>query len=63
MKETLHEYKFGLGIILISERFTQCQIMLRNKLKNSSNQDIVEIYGVTKERTLHMISTNPPERQ
>ena len=42
------KYKIGLGIILISDRFTQCQVMLRNKLKNSSNQGITEIYDVTK---------------
>ena len=40
--------KFGLSVILISDRFTQCQVTLRNKLKNSSSQDIVEIYDVTK---------------
>ena len=40
--------KFGLSVILISDRFTQCQVTLRNKLENSSNQDIVEIYDVTK---------------
>ena len=40
--------KFGPGIILISDRFTQCQVTLGNKLKNSSNQDIVEISDVTK---------------
>ena len=40
--------KFGLGITLLSDRFTQCQVTLRNKFKNSSNQDIVEIYDVSK---------------
>ena len=38
--------KSGLGIILISDRLTQCQVTLRNKLKNSGNQDIAEIYNV-----------------
>ena len=44
--------KFGLGIILISDRFTQCEATLRNKLKNSSSQDIVEIYDVTKGKNI-----------
>ena len=44
--------KFGLGIILISDRFTQCQVTLRNNLKNSSNQDIAEIYDVTKGKNI-----------
>ena len=38
--------KSGLGIILISDGLTQCQVTLRNKLKNSSNQDIAEIHNV-----------------
>ena len=38
--------KSGLATILISDRFTQCQVTLRNKLKNSGNQDIAEIYNV-----------------
>ena len=46
------KYKVGFGIILISDRFTQCQVMLRNKLKNSSNQDITEIYDVTKWKSI-----------
>ena len=44
--------KFGLGIILISDRFTQCQVTLRNKLKNSKNRDICEIYDITKEKNI-----------
>ena len=44
--------KFGLGIILISDRFIQCQVTLGNKLKNSSNQDIVEIHDVTKGKNI-----------
>ena len=44
--------KFGPGIILLSDRFTQCQVTLRNKFKNSSNQDIVEIYDVSKGKNI-----------
>ena len=44
--------KFGLGIILISDRFTQCQVTLRNKLKNSKNRDICEIYDITKGKNI-----------
>ena len=44
--------KFGLGIILISDRFTQCQSTLRNKLKNSKNRDICEIYDITKGKNI-----------
>ena len=44
--------KFGLGIILISDRFTQCQVTLRNKLKNSSNQDIVEFMTLQKRKNI-----------
>ena len=40
--------KFGLSIILIPDSFTQFAVTLKNKLKNSSNQTIVEIYDVTK---------------
>ena len=43
---------FGLGIILISDRFTQSQVKLRNKLRNSNNEDIVEIYDVTKGKNI-----------
>ena len=48
----LSKNKYGLGIILISDRFTQCQVTLRNKLKNSSNQNIVEIYDITKGKNI-----------
>ena len=44
--------QFGLGIILISDRFTQCLVTLRNKLKSSGNQDIVTIYDVTKGKNI-----------
>ena len=44
--------KFGLGIILISDRFTQCQVTLGNKLKNSKNRDICEIYDITKGKNI-----------
>ena len=40
---------------------SQCQVTLRNKLKNSSNQDIVEIYGVTKGKNItYYKSTREP---
>ena len=48
----LSKNRYGLGIILISDRFTQCQVTLRNKLKNSSNQNIVEIYDITKGKNI-----------
>ena len=44
--------KLGLGIFLISDRFTQCQVTLRNKLKNSKNRDICEIYDITKGKNI-----------
>ena len=44
--------KFGLGIILISDRFTQSQVTLRNKLKNAKNRDICEIYDITKGKNI-----------
>ena len=42
--------KFELAIILISDFFTQWQVTLRNKQKNSSNQNIVKIYYVTNKK-------------
>ena len=40
---------------------SQCQVTLRNKLKNSSNQDIVEIHGVTKGKNItYYKSTREP---
>ena len=44
--------EFGLGIILISDRFTQCQVTLRNKLKNCKNRDICKIYDITKGKNI-----------
>ena len=48
----LSKNKFGLGITLIFDRFCQCQVTLRNKLKNSNNQDIVQIYDITKGKNI-----------
>ena len=55
--------KLGLSVILISDRFTQCQVTLRNKLKNLAIKILLKFTTLQKERKLHMISTNPPERQ
>jgi hypothetical protein len=40
----LAKSKFGLNIIDISAKFTQCQVVLRSKLKNSSSPDIRQVY-------------------
>ena len=37
--------KFGLNIIDISTKHTQCQIILRNKLKNSKCCDIRSVHN------------------
>ena len=44
--------KFDLGIILIPDRFIQCEVTMKNKLKNSKNRDICEIYDITKRKNI-----------
>ena len=43
----LTKSKFGLGLILPSARFTQCQVTFRNSLKKSSNANIRKIHAYT----------------
>ena len=43
----LTKRKFGLGIILPSSTFTQCQVTFRNSLKNSLNSNIRSMHKVT----------------
>ena len=43
--------KFGLNIIDISTKHTQCQIILQNKLKNSKCCDIRSVYNDTSKDT------------
>ena len=44
---TQSKRKFGLGLILPSTRHTQCQVTFRNKIGNSSNDNIREIHKST----------------
>ena len=41
---TQSKRKFGLGVILPSTRYTQCQVTFRNKLRKSGNHNIREIH-------------------
>ena len=43
--------KFGLNIVDISTKFTQSQVVLRNKLKNSSCPDIHQVYEASSTNT------------
>ena len=43
----LTKSKFGLGLVLPSDRFTQCQVTFRNSLKNSTNSNIRKIHSDT----------------
>ncbi|CAB3997967.1 Hypothetical predicted protein [Paramuricea clavata] len=47
----LAKSKFGLNIIDISAKFTQCQVILRSKLKNSSSPDIRQVYQASSTNT------------
>ena len=44
---SLSKSKFGLNIIPISTKFTECQATIRNCLKNSVNDDIRHIHEAT----------------
>ena len=37
----LSERKFGICYVMVSTRFTQCQTVIRNNLRKSSNNDAV----------------------
>ena len=43
----LTKQEFGLGLVLVSVRYTQCQATLRNILRNSKNADINHIHEET----------------
>ncbi|CAB4034952.1 Hypothetical predicted protein, partial [Paramuricea clavata] len=47
----LAKSKFCLNIIDISAKFTQCQVILRSKLKNSSSPDIRQVYKASSTNT------------
>ena len=40
----LSKRKFGICYVMVSTRFTQCQTVIRNNLRKSSNNDVVRIY-------------------
>ena len=40
----LSKRKFGICYVMVSPRFTQCQTVIRNNLRKSSNNDVVRIY-------------------
>ena len=44
---SLSKEKLGIGIINVSDRFMQCQVTLRNCLKNSINSDVRKIHANT----------------
>ena len=43
----LSKDKFGICYIMISTRFAQCQTIIRNNLRKSTNSDVVKIYHDT----------------
>ena len=43
----LSKGKFGICYIMISTRFAQCQTVIRNNLRKSTNSDVVELYHDT----------------
>ena len=43
--------KFGLNIIDVSTKFTQCQVTLRKKLKNSKSSEIRQVFSDTSKHT------------
>ena len=40
----LSKRKFGICYVMSSTRFTQCQTVIRNNVRKSSNNDLVRIY-------------------
>ena len=44
---SLPKEKLGIGLISVSDRYMQCQVTLRNRLKNSTNADIRKIHSQT----------------
>ena len=47
----LTKRKFGLGVVLPSTRFTQCQVTFRKSLQNSTNPNIRNLYKLTSKDT------------
>ena len=45
----LSKSKFGLNIVDISMKFTQCQTIIRKKLSNAENEDTQLIYQLIRE--------------
>ena len=43
----LPKSKLGIGLISVSDRYMQCQVTLRNCLKNSTNSDVRKIHAQT----------------
>ena len=48
---SLSKSKYGIGFVLISSRFIQCQSTIRNILKSSKNSDVRKIYTETNTHT------------
>ena len=40
----LSKRKFGISYAMVSTRFAQCQTVIRNNLRKSSNNDVVKMY-------------------
>ena len=47
----LSKSKFGLNIIDVSMKFTQCQTIIRKKLSNAENEDTQLIYQLIREKS------------
>ena len=47
----LSKSKFGLNIVDVSMKFTQCQTIIRKKLSNAENEDTQLIYQLIKEKS------------
>ena len=55
---TQSKRKFGLGMILPSTRYTQCQVTFRNKLRKSGNHNIREIHKSTRNINIQYDQSN-----
>ena len=44
---SLSKDKLGIGLVSVSDRYLQCQVTLRSRLKNSKNQDVRRIQEQT----------------
>ena len=47
----LSKSKFGLNIVDVSMKFTQCQTIIRKKLSNAENEDTQLIYQLIREKS------------